>query len=389
MEYMSPQEASKKWNICLRRVQRFCSEDRIPGAIKMGRQWLIPITAQKPEDARKKATRSSYDTDYRFPIFVYSDCFVARSDLSADETLLLNAQISLLKNDYNQCIADCRKLTADDYPVHIKFGAYCTILYASIVLGLYSEVVQCIDMLDSISKQFPDNEDYKLLIYALKLQYTFDCESVKYINSQKLSPDALILYQLINIETLIFNKYSDSDVVEALCCSICYQLKLKGISPAVMIVCGVMALFYQRNGDAEKMNFCIDEVCRIGHDEGFLKLLTKNSSLATAEYRQALQKYGNDFADKIQLLHQQNVLGFQIIYGAIRNEPFFKNCTPEENEIMLLLSYDFSNKTIAEIKNITLKKLSKIIVSLRNRYNIKTRNELVKFTKRMYNNKKI
>lgn len=54
MEYMSVQQASKKWDISERRVQILCCENRIPNLSKLGRMWLIPKDAEKPVDARRK-----------------------------------------------------------------------------------------------------------------------------------------------------------------------------------------------------------------------------------------------------------------------------------------------------------------------------------------------
>ena len=42
------------WNISSRRVAILCEQDRINGAIKKGKMWLIPDDAEKPNDARKK-----------------------------------------------------------------------------------------------------------------------------------------------------------------------------------------------------------------------------------------------------------------------------------------------------------------------------------------------
>jgi hypothetical protein len=39
MDYMSIAEASKKWGISTRRIQILCSEERIPGAERMGYCW--------------------------------------------------------------------------------------------------------------------------------------------------------------------------------------------------------------------------------------------------------------------------------------------------------------------------------------------------------------
>ena len=50
MEYLSIKQTSDKWGISVRRIQVLCSEDRIPGATKIGSYWAIPADAEKPED---------------------------------------------------------------------------------------------------------------------------------------------------------------------------------------------------------------------------------------------------------------------------------------------------------------------------------------------------
>ena len=53
-EYMSIQQAAEKWGISERRIQVLCGEERVPGAFRIGRVWVIPSDAQKPTDARIK-----------------------------------------------------------------------------------------------------------------------------------------------------------------------------------------------------------------------------------------------------------------------------------------------------------------------------------------------
>ncbi len=53
MEYLSVKDASQKWGISERFVQRYCMEGRIEGAKKFGKAWAIPVSAQRPEDLRK------------------------------------------------------------------------------------------------------------------------------------------------------------------------------------------------------------------------------------------------------------------------------------------------------------------------------------------------
>ena len=46
--YMTAQEAAEKWNITERQVQLLCKSNRIPGATKLSRIWIIPESAEKP-----------------------------------------------------------------------------------------------------------------------------------------------------------------------------------------------------------------------------------------------------------------------------------------------------------------------------------------------------
>lgn len=55
MEYMSVREAAALWNIGERRVQKLCESERIEGVLRFGSSWMIPKSAKKPIDLRKKA----------------------------------------------------------------------------------------------------------------------------------------------------------------------------------------------------------------------------------------------------------------------------------------------------------------------------------------------
>ena len=39
MKYLSVTQTAEKWGISTRRIQILCSENRIPGAVKIGNQW--------------------------------------------------------------------------------------------------------------------------------------------------------------------------------------------------------------------------------------------------------------------------------------------------------------------------------------------------------------
>lgn len=57
MDYITVQQAAENWGVSLRRVQRYLKDGRIDGAARFGRAWMIPASAQKPEDGRKNNRR--------------------------------------------------------------------------------------------------------------------------------------------------------------------------------------------------------------------------------------------------------------------------------------------------------------------------------------------
>ena len=51
-EYLTIKEIAEKWNLTPRRIQIMCSEGKIEGAMKFGRDWAIPRNAERPKDER-------------------------------------------------------------------------------------------------------------------------------------------------------------------------------------------------------------------------------------------------------------------------------------------------------------------------------------------------
>ena len=49
MNFLSVAEIAKLWNISERSVRNYCSEGRIPGAYLVGKTWMIPSDAVKPD----------------------------------------------------------------------------------------------------------------------------------------------------------------------------------------------------------------------------------------------------------------------------------------------------------------------------------------------------
>lgn len=59
--YITVQEAAEKWGVTPRQVQILCKENRIAGATRMSRIWIIPENAEKPTNDKRPLDRRKSD----------------------------------------------------------------------------------------------------------------------------------------------------------------------------------------------------------------------------------------------------------------------------------------------------------------------------------------
>lgn len=48
MNYITSADAAKLWDISQRRVQDYCKDGKIKGAVLVGNRWLLPKNSTKP-----------------------------------------------------------------------------------------------------------------------------------------------------------------------------------------------------------------------------------------------------------------------------------------------------------------------------------------------------
>ncbi|MBQ7445415.1 MAG: DNA-binding protein [Clostridia bacterium] len=56
-DFMTSAQAAEKWGITVRRAQVLCAENRVDGAFRVGKSWILPADAKKPADARIKSRK--------------------------------------------------------------------------------------------------------------------------------------------------------------------------------------------------------------------------------------------------------------------------------------------------------------------------------------------
>ena len=92
MLYISADEAARKWNISVRRVQQMCKSGEIPGAVKEGRSWVLPEDVQQPVRKTLKTSRALLP----LPVGISSYVEAVSNYYYVDKTLLIRDFVDTL-----------------------------------------------------------------------------------------------------------------------------------------------------------------------------------------------------------------------------------------------------------------------------------------------------
>lgn len=152
MEYISAMEASEKWGVSLRQVQRLLAANRIPRAKKYGRSWMIPGNAEKPADPRreKKPPGQSLSSELAHmieatsvPMPSHNPDVILKIVKEEKPRLQYEGELAYLQGDFARAMCCYDKTEGDeaarlraslvavasaislgDYPVYLKIEAY-------------------------------------------------------------------------------------------------------------------------------------------------------------------------------------------------------------------------------------------------------------------------
>jgi len=154
---MSAKEAAAKWGISKRRVQTLCSNNRIDNATRVGNMWLIPKSAQKPDDARKKKE------ELRVEHTSINPTKAARAELR-----------TMARNTYSL-------LVTDGVPRHLAKMQIVTI-YASTLLSYYCDNIPSEGLL-------PESQELEQIHKSINSQIGLDVFSINPDNLRVLSKE--------------------------------------------------------------------------------------------------------------------------------------------------------------------------------------------------------
>ena len=116
LSFISAKEAAEKWNISQRRVSVLASENRINGAMMVGKMWIIPSNAEKPIDKRMSPEITNSTTKKMFEIAIEemaSQIFLVEAQ-NKDEAM----RIAIEKYDSGDFVLEPGNLVCKQMEIH-------------------------------------------------------------------------------------------------------------------------------------------------------------------------------------------------------------------------------------------------------------------------------
>ena len=133
MLYITAKQAAEQWGITVRRVQDMCRNNQLPGSVRHGRDWMIPLDAVRPTDRRRKEvtpTEAIHKLPRRNPAIVMSNLYTKPGTADAvtqalhgqpEAAELFRAQIAFCRGNtdtaYNLCIKLLEKPCTHDLQI--------------------------------------------------------------------------------------------------------------------------------------------------------------------------------------------------------------------------------------------------------------------------------
>ena len=401
MDYITVKEAALKWGVGIRRVQVLCNENRIKGAYRFGRDWLIPSTAVLPSS--RKNVEPSLPMPRKSPFLDMTNLYNKAGSVDDCIEMLVNqpeahalfkAQIAYRMGDIESVYEQARYFLKAHSGFYAILGggmllAQCAIWRGDIYLWKEAKMhiceAPCKDEHDRelislalaiIDSSIYDNKDYpewfksgnfELIpgdshpaakVFYVKYLYMaayavatnqFKLEGVEGLSLMRLIPNT--------IEPMISQAVIDHTVI-----------------PEIFLRMSC-AVAYYNSGLKEKAIYHIDKAVSLALPDKLYGLLTEyvRHFGDLLEQRVALQD--NEAVSKIRSLYEIYSLGWARLSSQVKEKYIASNLDSKEREIAKLSAFGYTVKEIAAMLHLSESTISHDITKIANKTGILSKKE--------------
>lgn len=410
MEYIGITEVAKKWGLTPRNVQMLCSNGRIEGATRFGRNWMIPKNAKKPADGRTKAAKKIADKNMPLPKktpFLYmSDLYntpgtadAAAESLSYNHEarVLFEAEVAYSRGQIDKVYESANYLLD-------KHSGFFAVIGAGMLLAMCAIWKGDIDMWrkakvhisEAPAKNDNDRDVMHLAISAVDIMlynvqsfpkwFQMGCFEPLHKDSY---PAAKVYYakflyavaysvatgslKLSGAEGL----YVMTSVPYTIEPMICWASEQNTVMSEIYLRMTCAAVYHNYGNDKEAIRH-IDRAIELALPDKLYGTIAEYCRILYSLVERRLAPIDEDAWNEVKKLHKTYNEGWSRLSGMIRGKKITATLTPRQLEIARLAAFGMSNKEIADKLYMSLSGVKQTLLAITDKTGV-SRSEFAAF----------
>lgn len=408
MGKMNAKEAALRWGISLRRVQEYCRTGRIIGAERLGKVWMIPVDAHRPEDRRMSHHK---ERDVFHQPLIRKSPFLDMTDLysvpgSAEQCIeklsdypesqaLFAAEIAYSRGEIDKVVAHAENFLNSYSGFYAVTGAGMLLALAAMWKGDVALWKQArMHLLEAPWKTEDQRDQIALSLACVDSAIRHTDEYPEWFTRgqfEHLPPSSYpaakvfyLKYLLVLAQDMASGKFHLPDVTGiGLMKSIPYIAEpmvsqaMADHTVIVEIYLRILcAIAYHQSGDNASAIKHLDKAIALALPDQLLGILAEHRRQLDYLLDERLEKADKDAFKKYKELHQILLKGWTKLHNAVLERSVSLHLSIREREIARLASFGLSNQEISNRLNISLSAVKKAIYDVMNKTGANRRGEL-------------
>lgn len=383
MEYITAKQAAEKWNITANRVTILAKGNRIPGAIQIGSQWMIPSETEKPADGRTQKAKEQISTEFfRFPFFAGKDIESFVPPLSTEEL-----QLKKVQDAYIACRFDEAKSLLSNLP-EITTNRYLRItalLYSCLISMEYDNVGEVYNYYVKLSvemqEDFPYKKEFEIITHELDANLganSYFINDFKIDPSYSYHPSFLPHLSFLSTFALFVSDLSRLRPIDLAPYELnCATYEKTDSYSDLLAIHLYLSIIYVALADTEKMTHHLRRALQLAEKHELYLLPAMHYYYMEDVFKSVLSDFSEDFANRIRLL-STDVHERYVRFTTAESVNHILNILPKKDYIYLFYAvHKYTNKEIADILHISENTVSKKYSIIYEKLMVKNKSELV------------
>lgn len=403
MEYYNIAEISEKWGISQRRIQTLCSTGKIKGAKRFGKVWMIPKTAKKPLDGRRKEAKLdlNQNSESNMPL-PRKTPFLHMTDLYAKPGLAEESIKALADNHEAQTLLEAgiaysrgniEKVYESAYYLLFKHSGFYAVISAGMLLALCAIWRGDLNMWRQAKKHIAEapaknDSDRDIMAFSISAvdSILYDVSSFpEWFKSGRFEPlprDALpaakVFYAkyMYAISYWVATKQYEIQGMQGLALMVFTPNVIEPMISQAMADNSVIAEIYLRmtcaaiyhnGGNDTQAAYHIDRAIKLAIPDKLYGILAEYRRTLDSLLEQRICAADEKIWEEVKNLCYVYNAGWTKLSGSVRGKNLSTTLAPKEREVAKLAAFGMKNSEIANKLGMSVSAVKQAITSVSNK----------------------